>query len=176
MGENGVLRYNYMIYMEKNTQQMPGQIFLSWTAPTNPKVERGTKWYLGTIMAISLLLLYSIWTQAWTFTLLIVLLTIILAWSLRKETPIKSISIGEYGIQMETAFIGWDDCVGYWLLQGPNYIELHFERNKGKPKYSKILIGDVDMQDIRIVLSTYTTELTDRIERPLDMLSRLLKI
>ena len=176
MGGTHILRYNYMISMQTNTQQMPGQILLSWSAPTQAAVQRTWRWYAGAGTAAGLLLLYSIWTQAWTFTLLIILLSIIYAWSMRKETPIKTISIGEYGIQLGQDFIGWNDCAGYWLLQGKDYVELHLERQSGKPRSSKILVGTVDIQDIRAALSAYTNEFTDRIERPLDTFSRLLKI
>lgn len=176
MGEHSILRYNYMISMRINTQQMPGQIFLTWSAPIQHAVQRTWRWYTVAASVTGLLLLYSVWTQAWTFTLLIVLIAIIYGWSMRRAIPTKTISIGEYGVQLGTDVMGWNECAGYWLLQGENYVELHFERSRGKPRSTKILVGQTNIQDIRAVLSAYTNEFTDRIERPLDTISRLLKI
>jgi len=149
---------------------------LNWTAPVSPTPERGHTWYIVVGVLIVGCLLFSLVTQAWTFTIVIIL-TSGAYWRVHKQAePIATISILETGAQLNKTYVPWSDCEGFWLLQFPTYVELHIGRKT--PRKAPILIqtGTMDVSVIRKTLVTYIPEISDRQERLLDFISRICKI
>ena len=166
--------------MKKNTppsERTPeDRILLAWTAPQHPTYKRSTFWYICAAIVITLCIAYSIWINAWTFTIVIVLASIIYLVMHRKNSPNKTIALTEHGFQIEDEFTPWSQCNGFWLLQGHDYIELHIERKSGLRKESMIQAGPIDVHQLRDVLQFFIPELVDRQERFIDTITRLLKI
>jgi hypothetical protein len=134
------------------------------------------QWYLGCIAIIGGLIGYSIWTEAWTFTGLIVLIVGIYVWQHRRDMPNHSITITDRGFQYDAIFTPWQQCKGFWMLRGPDYIELHLEREHAPTKECRIQLGSLNPEDVHDVLAQYVSEQTHRTEDTLDMITRILKI
>ena len=178
MGKQAEMRYTERILrsMPTNTPPPPGNILAMWEAPSQPHYEHSVRWYIGAAATALVLLGYSVWTKAWTFTGLLVLIAGVYSWHMRRTPPVRRMTITDRGFQLDRVFTPWERCKGFWMLQGEHYIELHFERADGPLRHCKIQTGDVDAQALRNVLHSFTEERTDRTEDTLDMISRLLKI
>jgi len=149
---------------------------VAWEAPIQPTYNRSTLWYICAIAVCGGLLGYSIWTEAWTFTLVLVLLGALYAWNHRSDSPTKHIAIHEQGFSFGKEFIPWNQCHGFWMIEGPGYVELHFERKTGRFRDIKIQTANVKLPELRELLLHFLPEFQERHERFLDMIERLLKI
>ena len=166
--------------MEKETPN-PKEItedpeILTWTAPTDADHKHSKLWYALAGIVVASLLVYSFWTSAWSFAIVIALLTVFYFIVYRRGTPQETISIHQFGVQFGSTYTSWADCSGYWMLQGRGYIELHIERKRGMIREIVIQTGETNSTTIRKVLSTFIPELSDRREGLLDMIARFLKI
>jgi hypothetical protein len=154
----------------------PGHAILSWTAPSHPHHHRTIRWYLGCLIVVGGLLVYSIMTAAWSFTALIVLIVALYGWQHRREMPDHRLTITDQGFQFDKRFTPWQLCSGFWTLKGPGYIELHLERQNAIDKRIRIQTGPVDLALLHETLVQFTVERTDRTEDTLDIITRILKI
>ena len=161
---------------EPQYKKVQEHAIVAWEAPMQPTYERSIRWYIGAVVVCTLLLGYSIWTQAWSFTLVLVLLGAVYAWNHRSSQPTKHIAIHEQGFSFGKEFIPWNQCNGFWMLEGPGYVELHFEKKAGRVRDIKIQTGDIDLGALRELLLHFIPEFQERHERFLDMIARLLKI
>lgn len=149
---------------------------LVWQAPTKPFHQRTVRWYIGAGAFIALCVLYAIWTSGWTFLVVLTLLIGLFWYEHGKEPVRRSIALHDEGIVFGTRFIPWAELSGFWMLYADNYLELHFELKKGFDRHLRIQTGDIGYNAIHSVLSPHLPEFTDRKERLLDYLERLLKI
>ena len=157
--------------------QIPTDIpLLSWRARRRPQHERTRVWYTIATVITGGLFGYSIATQAWTFTGLIVL-TAAAYWFIHKlEAPVDEIAIWTEGFLLDGQFVPWSHCTGFWLNQTSEFTELRIEHDKTIGGELLIHTGPVSILAIRTVFSGFIPELTDRSEHVLDILKRLCKI
>lgn len=147
---------------------------LSWSAPQHLHVERGRIWYICAALAVIAMVIYSVITAAWTFTVLIALVTVAY-WKVHKQAPDeKRLRIWEKGFAIEDEFYEWKKCKGYWILSGKNVSELHIEKQRGGDV--KIQTGDVSPYLIQDTLGALLPELDDRKEHILDTIIRICKL
>lgn len=165
--------------MEKQTQQQPSfedQLILGWSAPAVTNHDRSKKWYAiaGSIMGI--LVLQAIWTGNWSFVIVLMLMCAVYVAVHKKEPGNHTMEFWFNGLQYDGKFFAWNQFAGYWMLQGEGYVELRLAKKEGNPKELMIQLGEITPDEIRMILNTFLPEFSDRIERPLDTLIRLLKI
>ena len=86
----------------------------------------------------------------------------------------KTISVYEDGFLFGKKSIGWEECSGFWLLQGRGYIELHIGRKKASDL--TIQTGHVEIEKIRAVFGAILTEQLDKRENILDTIIRICKL
>lgn len=151
-------------------------MYLQWTAPRKPAHQRGKGWYVGTGIAAAILLAYALLTQTWTFAVVLVLLAVVYGLVHNKPHPPMSITLTESGVQWGTKFIPWKDVSGYWMLQGPDFVELNIERKNGMERRITILTGTEDPHLIHAMLSQCIPHFQDRGENLLDAILRLCKL
>ena len=149
---------------------------LEWKAKSRVKHERGKIWYAVAAVLTLLLLAYSISTQAWTFTGIIILTSIAFVWVQRLDPDTREIYVWDEGFELDGTFVEWEHATGFYMLQGPDYIELHIEHDRTITGELVIHTGDVDPTSIRSVLSVFIPELTQRRERTVDRIGRICKI
>lgn len=158
-----------------NNQQIPKHTpMLEWQAPDAAAPDRGKVWYTIAGAFVLFCTIYSIWTKAWTFTLMIVLGTGTF-WKFGHQEPEeKRMRIWEEGYALNEEFVPWKHTHGFWILKMPGHVELHIEHINGKTQ--KIFTGDKDPYMIYELLAQYTQGLEDRREGILDTFIRICKL
>lgn len=149
-------------------------ILLEWTAPERPPHTRDKRWYLLAGLVAALFLVYALYTQAWTFAVVIVLLVVIYG-LIHSKPPMKhTVQISSQGLKWDKRLIPWSDLSSFWMLQGKGYVELHIERKK----MANLLVqtGDCAPVEIAAALSQFITPVTDRRESFLDYIIRICKL
>ncbi|MFA5273091.1 MAG: hypothetical protein WC353_02925 [Candidatus Peribacter sp.] len=149
-------------------------ILISWTAPEKPPHNRGMRWYLCAGLFAALLLAYAVYTQAWTFAFVIVLLALIYGLMHSKPPITHTVQISSQGLQWDRHLYPWSDLRSFWMLQGPGYVELRIGRNNRSDLI--VQTGDCTPADIASVLSQFITPVFDRRESILDYLIRICKL
>ncbi len=147
---------------------------IRWEAPQHTHPTRGKAWYIITTLVIAGLFGYSLLTQAWTFTLLIVVLG---AWywkGHRVQLPPKHMRIWKRGFALNDDYYDWGQCTGYWILRTKDYTELHIDKRNGGEV--KIQTGDLNPYQIQEVMASYLPEEADRREHLLDTIIRICKL
>ncbi len=152
-------------------------VVLSWRTPKRVLPERGRNWYIAAAVFVVLCLLYGIFSHSWS-TLLVFALLAGVYWLYHKEPFAEtSFLVGTAGFQDGDRFTPWTDCAGFWMLQGPGYVELHIQRKSGRSREAVTLLPtDINFQQARAILTGFIPEFSDRKERLLDTVIRLLKI
>ncbi len=150
-------------------------ILLEWTAPERPPHGRGKRWYLLAGFIAVLFLAYALYTQAWTFAVVIVLLVVVYG-IIHGKPPIKhTVQISSQGLQWDKHLYPWSDLNNFWMLQGPGYVELHIDR-KGPAGQLIVQTGDRAPLEIAAALSQFITLIADRRENILDYIIRICKL
>ena len=149
---------------------------LYWEAPSKVDHKRGRKWYLITGFLIFALLFYILYIGSWSFAMVLGLLVLTYSLTHRHAPKSREITITNRGFSYENVYTTWQQTNGYWMLQGPDYVELHIEKNIGPNKEVVIHTADIDIALIRQVLSMFIPEFQERKERILDTFTRILKI
>lgn len=150
-------------------------ILVEWTAPEKPPHNRDKRWYLLAGFVAALFLVYALYTQAWTFAIVIVLLAVTYG-LIHGKPPIKhSVQVSSQGLKWDKHLIPWSDLESFWMLQGPEYVELHIERKKQRGSLL-VQTGDCPPLEIASALSQYITLISDRRERLLDYIIRICKL
>lgn len=158
-----------------DTKSLPAEDpILTWSAVQNHHVKRGTLWYILAGITLVTLIVYSVITAAWTFTILIILLGG-LYWKFHNEEPAeKTIRIWKRGFAIDTTWYDWHRFTGYWILQTKDFAELHLEKTKGGEV--KIQTGDESVYEIHEKLSPLLPELEEKREHILDTIIRICKL
>lgn len=159
--------------MSKHTPPTDKAI-LEWSAPQHAHYERGKIWYAISAIVVVLLIAHSVWTEAWTFTFIIVLMTGLYAWVHKEKPSNKRFRIWKHGFALEDEFIEWKECKGYWILKMNDYSELHLEKAKGGD--IKIQTNGVSPYLVQETLAPLVPELEDKKEGILDTIIRICKL
>lgn len=147
---------------------------LSWIAPEHLHQKRTRVWYILAALFVTLCVAYSITTQAWTFSVLIVVCSVVY-WKMHaQEFPLKKMRLWRHGFAIDDKYNDWGDCTGYWILKGPDYHELHIERRTGND--IKIQTGNIDTYLLHDLLQNLLPRLDDRGEKILDTIIRICKL
>ncbi|PIR54159.1 hypothetical protein COU75_02380 [Candidatus Peregrinibacteria bacterium CG10_big_fil_rev_8_21_14_0_10_42_8] len=157
-----------------NTHIPTEEPILEWTAPQHLHHERTRLWYIIATLCIVGFLTYSVYTAAWTFTLVLVIMTGLYLYVHEEEPTEKHMRIWKKGYALEENFVAWAACDGYWILKGKGYYELHIEKKNGYE--TKIQIGENDPYKIHDTITLLTPELHNRKERILDTIIRICKL
>ncbi len=147
---------------------------LEWKAPQHFHPERTRSWYVAAAVFALGCISYGVYTEAWTFIIVLALSGIAL-WRLQKVEPvIRTMRIWKRGFAIDNTFTEWQKCNGYWIMQGSGYFELHIETKQKRD--IKILTGNVSPFLIHEQLSSLADELHGRKESILDTIIRICKL
>jgi len=155
---------------------MDTNTILTWSAPAKPAHTRDLKWYIIAGIIALALLIYALFTQAWTFAVVIVLLAVTYVILHDKKHPLHTVRITEQALYWDTKTIPWEELEGFWMLQGPGYVELHIEFKQTGRERLVIQTGDVPPLDIAAALSPFIPGHADRHEKLLDYIIRICKL
>ena len=149
---------------------------LEWHAYIHPHYERGKMWFLCAVALIAILFSYSIYTEAWSFSVIIVM-SVALYWFMHRHAPKeRHIALYDWGFVLDEKEVQWEDCTGYWFLEGPGYHQLHIEHTKRVVGDFVIQTANIHPEEIHKVLDRFLNQMEDKQERLLDTISRICKI
>lgn len=159
-----------------NTQEPHSpKVHLEWTALMHPEHERTHTWYIGAGICAGILMIYALFTGAWSFALIIALVAGAYVFVRKTPSAMGSIRLDEEGCTWNGKLMLWGSLKDFWVVRLPNYHELHITK---KRSVGEIVIhtGDIPTPEIRSVLSQYLTERADQGERLIDRIIRLCKL
>lgn len=151
-------------------------VLATWDAPILPRHERSRKWYMwggGIVVAGAV---YGILIGSWALTLVIVLCGAMYYLLRDHVPPSKTIVITNNGVLLEEVFTRWEDMKGFWILQTPGYTELHFVPVSKRRSDILIQTGEQNIEQLRMLIGTHISELTDKHENVLDAFIRIAKL
>ena len=140
-------------------QENKGKALVVWNFPEFIKHERGKEWYFLMLVVAIGLLLFSIFTENFLFTIIIILFGIILILFDSKEPmPIK-FQILERGIQIAEKFYPWRELENFWIIYRISEIKNLYFKFKNFAKISLIVsLEDQNPLKIREILLKYMKE------------------
>lgn len=147
---------------------------LTWSAPEHLHHMRTRNWYIAASAFLVLCIVYSVVTQAWSFTVLIFILAIVYWKMHNQERDFSTIMMWRNGFSLNGVFSEWGECEGYWILKCHDYYELHIEKRNGD--CVKIQTRDVDPYQLHDLLPHFLPQLADRREKVLDTIIRICKL
>lgn len=160
----------------QNMQTEEQQVLATWQAPILPKHERSKRWYAiagGLLIAAAA---YGILTGSWPLTI-VCLLSGAMYYLIRDHVPpLKVIVITDRGVLLEEKFTRWEDLNGFWILNTPEYSEVHFVPRLARRSDILIQTGDQNLENLRITIASHIPELMDKHEHFLDVLVRTAKL
>lgn len=138
---------------------------VNWEASESVNHERDGMWFIGLIAVVAILIGISIWLQLWTFTALIVIMTIALIVYTRRPPKTLRYSLSGNGLHIDQQFHGFDEFRSFGILQEGNLfsvmlmptkrfgqsLTIYFSEGEGE-KIVDILGAYLPMEDLHIDL------------------------
>ncbi len=152
------------------------QVLATWQAPILPRHERSKRWYAIGGTAVVACAAYGIVTGSWTLTVVSLLCGAMYYLVRDHVPPLKTVVITDKGVLLEEKFTRWEDVSGFWILNTPEYSELHFVPKLARRSDILIQTGDRNLEDLRIAIGSHIPEFTDKRESFLDALIRTAKL
>lgn len=163
---------------ESSGKKNYGHTLLRFLTKESVDHERGKTWFLiGGAFAI-LGIVYGIWSDSLSFSILCILLVGIYTLNHKREAPEIEVSITDLGIRWGKHFFQYSQIKNFWILWLPGEMEhLHFAIHEGYFwKEITIPIFGQDPAQIRALLSYHIPEGEGKSERFTDFLARKLKL
>jgi len=136
-----------------------GEVLMAWQFKEHENGHRGRTWYIVASLLAAILLLYSVWTENFTFALLILLLVLVY-FLLEWRTPDTiTFAITDVGIAVGNRFYRYRDMDAFWIIYYPPEIKNVYFRfpNSYSPRF-KIPLEDVDPVAVRELLLAFLNE------------------
>ncbi|TAN33599.1 hypothetical protein EPN28_02195 [Patescibacteria group bacterium] len=155
-----------------------GRVVYQWSVKEYEEHERDKRWYwlMGAVAA--LLLVYSLWTANYIFTLIIALFGIIL-YMQSLQTPLQvNFAITEVGIVLGCKFYRYSELKSFWIIYNPPEVKnLYFSLSSLIRHRLQVPLLDNDPRPIRDFLNQFLQEDLEQEEEPLsDKLGRVFKL
>lgn len=156
--------------------EFPTQPSLTWTAPVMPVQSRSKNWYLGAAIFVLVCAIWGLLVDNWTFSIAIILAGGLVFLVRNASVPVKTITITRTGFILETQFTEWSACRDFWIVEFPDYAELHIQKKRGLGREVVIQTGGLQPAIIREILRRLLPEREQQRERLLDKIIRITKL
>ncbi len=161
---------------QTSTPLSPAETLLTWQAPIMPNHERTQRWYIVAGISVIAMIAYGILSGAWSFAI-VMMLCAGLYFALRDHKHgNETIQITTLGVTIRSRFLRWEDISGYWLLDTPEYSELHITPKDTRVHELKIQTGNQPRGTLKDVLNQFVPELTNAHESLIDFCIRICKL
>lgn len=136
---------------------------IGWKTYLYPNYKKTTAWYLITFVIVFLLAAYGIWSNAWTFSVVVIIAAGVYYTIHAQENPIIEVKISDIGLKVGARFYPYTDIATFWLDYNPPYAsDLHLVlKNKHKQDIT-IQFHKIDPAIIRKALGAYLPEWEER--------------
>jgi hypothetical protein len=136
-----------------------GEILYGWEFSEYEKGHRGKTWYFVMSLIGVILLFYSVWTENFTFALLILLFALVYFLMEWRHPGSVVFVITDIGIGIGRKFYNYSDLEAFWVIYHPPEIKnLYFRFPDARgPRFSIPLEG-VDPVEVRELLLAFMDE------------------
>lgn len=138
--------------------------------------KRSIVWYGIAILTSVLIIVFSLYTKAWSFFIVYILAAGLYSYSVHKPIPRVLLEIAEEGIRYKNAYYPFEKCKEFWMINHHYDCELHIRVEHRLTDDLRIFIGHDNEQRVRELLGSRITENTKKHERLFDYITRLLKL
>lgn len=152
------------------------QPLIGWQATSIPVHERSKRWYIigGTMLLLGIA--YGIFSGAWSFSI-VLLLCGAMYFLLRNHVPqTKTIVIAREGVLLDNDFTRYEDLTRFWIIDTPQYHELHIARRNKRNGEMIIQTGEIEPAAIRATLGQFLEEAKEKKESLIDIFIRICKL
>ena len=155
-----------------------GEIFMSWDFPEHPQHEYTKAWKIWMGILGGGLLLYSLFSGSWLFTVIIVMIVLISFLHARFKGENIDFSITEDGLKFGGRFYSYRDIKVFWIAYDPPELKtLYFEFKSSWRPDLRIPLEEQNPLKIRDILLKYLDEDLEKDDEPFsDALGRILKL
>ena len=155
-----------------------GKVFYKWGFPEYGTAWRDRKWYQWAVPLAIVLLLYSLFSGNYLFSVILVLLGVIYFFQSFDSPLTVQAQITEDGIIIGSKFYDYRDISQFWIIYEPPEVKnLYVEfANPLKPRLGIPLVNQNPLA-VRETLAQYLEEDTSRENEPIsDGLSRIFRL
>ncbi|MDO8336587.1 MAG: hypothetical protein Q7T74_07500 [Candidatus Saccharibacteria bacterium] len=136
---------------------------VSWEASESIHHEHDGMWFIGLIIVVLSLVGISVWMQQWSFTALIIIMTIALIIYIRRPPRVLRYNLSSNGLHIDQQFRGFDEFKSFGVLQEGNLfsimliptkrfgqsLTIYFDEGAGE-RIVDILGAYLPMEDLRL--------------------------
>lgn len=157
---------------------MPNEkdILASWRAPEYASAEKSGAWYFGLFGLAVLLIVWSILSKNYLFTLIAAMATVVIYMLSQRKPEIMDIAITPDGVKINDRLYSYDDdLVKFWIIYKPTegVKTLNFDQRGIRPNLV-LQLEDQNPLRIREILLKYLEEDVTHEEGNIDRLARTL--
>lgn len=165
------------VNLNKSNANIGGVIF-EWVVSEYEKHDRSRRWYIIMALIGTALLLYSVISGNYLFTLVVVLFGIVLFLQDIQQPMEVQFAITETGIVVGNQYYPFKEVANYWIIYNPPEVKnIYFATNNVLKHRIQIPLLDNDPLPIRDFLNQFIVEDIDQEEEPLsDRLGRVFKL
>ena len=152
-------------------------ILMEWETPEFFPMPRTKKWYVVALAIVAGLIAYAVYTGSATMAIAFVLLAAIFLMTHKKEPRILKVQITKLGVKYGGDFYSYHTINAFWIVYHPPFVTSLYIRLGGKSfRYVKIELNMQNPVEVRNTLSKEIPEIEGMNERPVDLLTRLLRL
>lgn len=136
---------------------------LTWTSSLYPAAQKTKGWYIGLFVVTALFALYGILTNAWSFSVVIIVAAGVYYYLNEQDVPVVDVVISDLGILIGRRVFPFSDLKTFWIDYNPPFHkELHLIL-KNEYKHEIIVsIHALNPSELRRILTRYLPEWEDR--------------
>lgn len=159
-------------------QANTGNVVFEWAVNEYEKHDRSKRWYIIMAVVGIALLLFSVISGNYLFTLVVVLFGIILFLQDMLQPAEVAFAVTEAGIVVGNKYYPFKEIASYWIIYNPPEVKnIYFSTNNILKHRLQIPLLDNDPRPIRDFLNQFLVEDLDQEEEPLsDRLGRMFKL
>lgn len=146
---------------EKNNNQNE---LLRWSFPEYVKHKRSLSWFVFASIFILLCLFFSIKTNNFLFSIIIIMVALIILNSYKREPLKMKFSITKKGIKLNKKFYNYSELDKFWIVYDPPEVKNLYFKIDNILKTTLIIPLDekISPLDLRNILLKYLTEDLDK--------------
>lgn len=160
---------------QKNTQIEEEKPVFNWKTGESLSYKKGPLWFALIIAIAIILAVFFIWQDNWTAAGVIAAAAFALLSFARSEPKKINCSLYHSGFVIDEKAYRYTDLKSFWMVSGDRW-SVRFLKPGRFSIHINMPIADEDPEQIRLFLSKYLPEETDRGEDISDILSRWFKL
>lgn len=170
----------HIMPQETNTETTPdvhNEVLLEWMTPEFMPMHRSKLWYVMAGLFMVGIIGYAVYSESITMAVVFILLAATFMMTSKQKPRMMKVTISKLGIEYNKEFYHYHNINSFWIVYHPAYVRSLYLRIGGKSfKYVKIELNHQNPVEVRELLSKEIPEIEGAEERPIDIITRLLRL